>query len=86
MGTYVTANTFGLLGLAPTLGRDFDAADDRAGAVPVAILGASLWEWRFGNDPDVVGRVVTIDGVATTIVGIMPPDVTFPLQSSICSP
>jgi putative ABC transport system permease protein len=86
IGTYVTANTFGLLGLAPMLGRDFDAADDRAGAVPVAILGADLWEWRFGNDPEVVGRVVTIDGVATTVVGIMPSDVTFPLQAAMWLP
>ena len=86
IGSYVTANTFGLLGLVPMLGRDFDAADDRAGAVPVAILGADLWEWRFGNDPEVVGRVVTIDGIATTVVGIMPSDVTFPLQASLWLP
>jgi putative ABC transport system permease protein len=86
MGTYVTANTFGLLGLAPMLGRDFDAADDRPGAVPVAILGANPWEWRFGSDPDVVGRVITVDGVATTVVGIMPADVTFPLQATLWLP
>jgi putative ABC transport system permease protein len=85
-GSHVTANTFGLLGLAPMLGRDFAADDDRAGAGPVAILGANLWEWRFGSDPAVIGRVVTIDGVATTVIGVMPPEVTFPLQAVLWMP
>ena len=84
--SHVTANTFGLLGLAPMLGRDFAAADDRAGAAPVAILGANLWESRFGRDPAVIGRVVTIDGVAHTVVGVMPPEVTFPLQAALWVP
>jgi putative ABC transport system permease protein len=68
----VSANTFNLLGVRPTVGRDFAAADEAPTAAPVTIISHRLWERRFANDADAIGATVHIDNVATTIVGVMP--------------
>ena len=68
----VSANTFSLLGVRPVLGRDFVAADETAGAVPVAILSYRFWESRFDKRADIVGMIVHINGAPATIVGVMP--------------
>jgi putative ABC transport system permease protein len=78
--TTLSANAFGLLGVAPLLGRDFTAADERPGAAPVAILNHRFWERRFGRRADVVGSTVHINGVPATIVGVMPERFDFPLK------
>lgn len=66
------------LGVAPMLGRGFDAADCRPGALPSAIVTASFWRTDFGADPTVIDRLVTFDGVPTRIVGVLPADFVFP--------
>ena len=71
-GVLVTASFFRTLGVAPALGRDFAAGDDRGGAEPVVILGHGLWQRRFGADPGVIGRRVSIDGTARTVIGVLP--------------
>jgi putative ABC transport system permease protein len=68
----VTANLFDVLGVAPQLGRSFQAADDVPGAAGVAVLSWGLWQSRLGGAADVVGRVVRLDGEPYTIVGVMP--------------
>jgi predicted permease len=68
----VTAEFMPTLGVRPIIGRWFTLEDSRPGADPVAILGADLWRVAFGNDPTVVGRRVTVDGVSNQVVGIMP--------------
>jgi putative ABC transport system permease protein len=68
----VSAEFFPLLGAAPALGRAFTAADDRPGAPPIVVLSDELWRSRFGGDPRVVGRVVRLDAVPHTIVGVLP--------------
>jgi putative ABC transport system permease protein len=68
----VSANTFGLLGLRPILGRDFVEADETPTAVPVALISHRLWERRYAKHAEVVGATVHINNVATTIVGVMP--------------
>ena len=85
-GAWVTANTFSLLGVRPALGRDFTAADDRVGAQPVAILGASLWHSRYGGHPQVLGRSLTVDGITATIVGVMPDGFGFPTAANLWLP
>ncbi len=79
-GAYVSWNTFSLIGQPPALGRDFTQADDRAGAAPVVILGGNLWRARYGADPTILGRTIRVNGVPSTVVGIMPPDVGFPYR------
>lgn len=73
-GQLVTANLFEVLGVAPILGRSFDATDDQPGASPVAIIGHALWQRRFAGASDVLGRELRLDGVPFEIVGVMPPD------------
>jgi putative ABC transport system permease protein len=75
---YVSWNTFSLIGQPPALGRDFTASDDRIGAPPAVILGGTLWRARFGADPTTIGKTIRVNGVPSTIVGIMPPEVGFP--------
>jgi predicted permease len=66
-----TADFFPLLGTVPSLGRFFDAEEDRPGSARrVAVLGHALWESRFGADPAIVGRTVRIDGGSYTVVGV----------------
>jgi putative ABC transport system permease protein len=68
----ITANTFETLGARPALGRGFTDAEDRPGGPPVIVLGYGVWQNRFGGDPDVVDKVVELDGVARRVVGVMP--------------
>jgi putative ABC transport system permease protein len=69
-----TPNLFQLLGAQPLLGRALMPGDGESGREEVAVIGHGLWQRRFGGSPDVVGRVVTLDGKGVTVVGVMPPD------------
>ena len=69
----ISASLLPALGVAPVVGRTFDAADDAPGAAGVAILSDALWRRRFGAAADVVGRAVTLDNQPYTVVGVMPP-------------
>jgi predicted permease len=60
------------LGLRPALGRWFTEAEDALNAPPVAVIGYRAWTTRFGSDPGVVGRIIRIDGVPVTVVGVGP--------------
>ena len=72
-GEIVGASYFTLLGVDTPLGRTFDAAEDRPGAPPVAVISHQLWQRRFGGDAGVTGKVITLDGTPFTIVGVAPP-------------
>lgn len=69
---FVTPNFFHLLGTSPALGRVFLAseAQDRTQTV---VLSNSFWKLRFHSDPSVLGRIFDVSGVASTVVGVMPP-------------
>ena len=69
----VSHNYFDVLGVDPLLGRDFLPEEDRPGAAPVIILHHQLWQQHFGADPEILGKTTEIDGVATEIIGVMPP-------------
>ncbi len=69
---YTTATCLDVLGLRPSLGRWFDETQQRPGAPLVAVLGHQAWTRVFRADPSVVGRVIQIDGMPATIVGIGP--------------
>ena len=76
-GRRVSANLFQLLGVSARLGRTFVPEDDKPGT-DVVLLSHSLWQRRFGSDPGVVGRAVTLDGESYTVIGVMPPLVQLP--------
>ena len=59
----VSANMLSLLRVAPALGRGFTSDEDRPGGAPVALLGNTYWQARFGGDPSIVGRTVPMNGV-----------------------
>ena len=85
-GAYVSAGAFGILGETPALGRGFVETDDRIGSPPVVILGHRLWISRYGGDPSIIGRSVVVNGVATTVVGVMPEGFEFPFREALWQP
>jgi putative ABC transport system permease protein len=76
-GRRVSANLFELLGVSARLGRTFVPEDDKPGT-HVVLLSHSLWQRRFGSDPDVIGRALILNGENYTVVGVMPPFVQLP--------
>jgi predicted permease len=73
MTNYVSGNYFSALGLKPALGRFILPSEgDVLGRDPVMVLGYSYWQTRFGGDPGIVGRKVSVDGKPITIVGVAP--------------
>lgn len=75
----VSWNFFDTLGAKPLLGRTFRAGDDLSGAPHVAILSEGLWRSRYGQDPNIVGRIIDINADPYTVVGVMPGKFLFPL-------
>ncbi len=79
--TPVTANFFSILGVKPHLGRDFLPEEDQPGHRSV-LLTYGYWQRRFAGDPGVVGRSLSMDGEAWTVVGVLPPEFQFPLRGA----
>ncbi len=79
----VTGNLFSVLGVTPLLGRNLQAQDDSIAAAPVVAISYELWQRRYGRDPSVLGRVLTIRGQPGTIVAVMPRGFAFPAQTDV---
>src|SRR5262245_10498393 len=77
-GVRVSAGVFPSLGVPAAIGRLFLSAEDRPGGEPVVIVSDGLWKRRFGADPSLVGRSVTVNGISHTVVGVMPAGFSFP--------
>ena len=75
-GFLVSGEYFDVLGVVPINGRALGPDDDRLAARPVAMISHAFWARRFGTDPDVVGRVITVNNTPVTIVGTLPPEYT----------
>jgi len=69
---YASSSIFFMLGARVVAGRSFVPEEDRAGNAPVVLLSHRLWQGRYGGDPRVVGRTVTLDNHSYTIAGILP--------------
>jgi putative ABC transport system permease protein len=82
----VTPDLFAALGVAPALGRAFTLAEYTEGGEPVVILSDGLWRRRFGGDPRVIGRALTLEGQSGTVVGIMAPGFRFPEEYDLWLP
>lgn len=76
----ITADVFGVLGVAPQLGRIFWPEHESAGAERVAVIGHGLWQRVFGSDPGIAGRQIVLDEKTFTVVGVMPRGFEFPIQ------
>lgn len=68
----VTPDYLEVLGVTPLRGRDFLPEDDEPVAEPSVLLGHGLWTSRFGGDPGVVGRTITLNGTTVTVLGVLP--------------
>lgn len=80
-GLRVSSTYFHTLGVQPALGRDFRADEDVTGAPRVVIISHALWRRRFGGDPSIIGKPISIGGTPMPVVGVMPEgfdDVTAP--------
>ena len=73
-GARVTWEYFRTVGLTPALGRDFEQAEDQPGAPPVVIISDALWRRRFGADPNVVGKQITVNQQTFTLLGVLAPN------------
>ena len=78
VGAFVSPGFFRLLGTRPLLGRTFLPDEERTGGPHVAVISYDLFVERFGADPATLGKVVDMDSVPTTIVGVMPPAFAYP--------
>lgn len=74
---YAAVNLFNVLGVSPQLGRTFGDDEDKPGANRVAVLSNGLWRDRFGGDPGIVGKSITVDLTNDTVVGVLPASFDF---------
>ncbi|HKA19155.1 MAG TPA: ABC transporter permease [Blastocatellia bacterium] len=81
----VTSNFFSTLGVSPQLGRAISVEEEQTKA-PVALLSNTLWKRRFGSDPGLVGRPVTLYDQQFTVVGILPPEFQFYTPADVFVP
>ena len=91
----VTAGAMRAFGVRPALGRELSNDDDLPGAVQTTILSDGYWRRRFGGDPSVIGRTITVDGTPREVIGVMPrgfnyrgnpADLILPLQLDLAEP
>jgi predicted permease len=71
-GDMVSADFFPLLDVKPVIGRTFTAAQDQVGAGPVVLISGGLWKRKFGSSPNVLGKTLTLDDKAYTVIGVIP--------------
>jgi len=83
VGAQITPSFLPMLRIRPALGRAFTVDDGRSGAPPVAILGRGLWQLRYGGARDVIGKVVKLNGVRRTIIGVLQTDMNVPMSDGM---
>ncbi len=79
----VEANFLATFGVRPLIGRDFTRDDDRPGAPRVALITYVLWRGRWGANPAVLGKSISVDGQPTKIIGVLPPDFEMPTLARV---
>ncbi|MFN0119752.1 MAG: ABC transporter permease [Blastocatellia bacterium] len=85
-GFRVSANLFDVTGVRPFMGRAFTPAEQQPGQDNVVILTHGLWQRRFGADPQIVGKEITVSNVARTVVGVLPREAVYPRGGEILMP
>ena len=82
----VTAGFFDALHVLPLYGRTFLPEEYEPGKGQVIVIGYGLWQRRFGGDPNLVGRQLTLNGQPHTVIGILPPDFQYPPGRELWAP
>lgn len=86
IGYAVSASYLRILGVQPQLGRLYTDQEDRPGGTKVALLSNHLWRTTFHADPKILGRSITLDGAAYTVIGVMPPAFNYPMTVEVWTP
>ncbi len=86
VGSQVSRDFLSVLGIQPTLGRDFRPEEDRPGAHRVVLLSHGLWSQRFAQDPHVLGRELRLNDESYTVIGVMPATFHFPAKAQLWTP
>jgi predicted permease len=71
-GGLITGTLFNVIGIEPLLGRTVQPSDDIPGAAPVVVLSYDLWRTRYHGDPEIVGRMIKVNGELASVIGVMP--------------
>jgi putative ABC transport system permease protein len=79
-GARISQDFFRVLGISPVLGRSFLPDEEQTGGADVAVLSDGFWRSHFGGDKNILGKLLTLDGMNTTIIGILPPNFQFPFE------
>ncbi len=82
-GATITSNLMDVLGASPQLGRTFQPDDDAHQDRLVVMISDGLWKRRFGADPRIIGRTITIDEAQYAVVGVMPGDFRYPVKADV---
>jgi putative ABC transport system permease protein len=85
-GAEVSAAFFDVLRVRPLHGRGFLAGENEPGRTRVAVLGHQLWRDRFGADPSVVGRTISLNRQSYSVVGVAPPGFRYPEETEVWTP
>ncbi|MGH9766200.1 MAG: ABC transporter permease, partial [Blastocatellia bacterium] len=85
-GRVATGNFFQALGVNAALGRTFLPENEKSGNERVVALSHGLWQRRFGGDPSIVGKTLTLDGKKYEVLGVMPPSFKFPQNAELWAP
>jgi predicted permease len=86
LGKMASATIFAVLGVKPIVGRTFGNDEDRRGGAPVVVLTSTFWSVRFGSDPQVIGRAITLNEKLYTVVGVVPADDVILQRTSVIVP
>jgi predicted permease len=81
-----SANFFSVFGVEPKHGRFFITADEQAGHAAIVVISDALWQRRFGGDPALIGKPITLDGVSYSVVGIAPAGFSYPDKTDVWVP
>src|ERR1043165_7684478 len=85
-GFLVTANFFDAIGVKPFMGRNFTAEENQPGKNHVAIITHSLWQRRFGSDPEILNKTISTNGIVCSVVGVMPEGFQYPANADLYGP
>jgi putative ABC transport system permease protein len=85
-GFLVSANFLDALRVKPIMGRNFIEEENQPGKDSVAIITNSLWQRRFGSDPNIVNKTITTNGVVRTVIGVLPEDFNYPKGAEVFAP
>jgi predicted permease len=81
-GASVTAGFFSTLGVRPLIGRTFGEGEDKPGRNSMAVLSESIWRRRFGENPDVLGQTILVNGAPSVVIGVMRESFRFPRRDT----